>query len=109
MTRHITSLPSMYEPPSSSNPKSVIGLHKNNNISPKRAELSGSKTLAACRTTSGINPIMWLSMTRKERSCCIRWEICWLSGAELDDHQYPTSTQQQYQNENPSQATINMN
>ncbi|KAI7859582.1 hypothetical protein BDC45DRAFT_426914, partial [Circinella umbellata] len=41
-----------------------------------------SKTLAACRTTLGIDPIMWLPMTRKEQSRCIRWRIGWLPGGK---------------------------
>ncbi|KAG2227560.1 hypothetical protein INT45_002245, partial [Circinella minor] len=60
------------EPPSLTDLKSATSQHSNNNLSSKRAELSGLKTLAGGRNTLGVDPIMWLPMTRKERSRCIR-------------------------------------
>ena len=58
--------------------KWAIRQHKNNNLPSKRAEISRSKTLAACRTILGVDLILWIPMTTKERSWCIRWRIGWL-------------------------------
>lgn len=38
------------------------------------------KFLKACRPHLGFDPIMWLPMTTKERSKCIRWRLGWLPG-----------------------------
>lgn len=34
--------------------------------------------LRACRPTLGIGPILWLPMTRQERSRCLRWRLGWM-------------------------------
>ncbi|KAI9271689.1 hypothetical protein BDA99DRAFT_594820 [Phascolomyces articulosus] len=39
-----------------------------------------NRLLALCRPKLILNPILWILMTRKERSCYIRWRMGWLSG-----------------------------
>ncbi|KAI7858118.1 hypothetical protein BDC45DRAFT_412646, partial [Circinella umbellata] len=39
--------------------------------------------LAACRPKLVIDPILWLPMSRKERSRCIRWRLGWLPGGKV--------------------------
>ena len=41
-----------------------------------------SKLLPCCRPTVSFDPILWLSMTRKERSRCTGWRLGWLPGCE---------------------------
>ena len=41
-----------------------------------------SKLLSCCRPTVSLDPILWLPMTRKERSRCIRWRLGWLPGGK---------------------------
>ncbi|KAI9266811.1 hypothetical protein BDA99DRAFT_421021, partial [Phascolomyces articulosus] len=36
--------------------------------------------LALCRPKLILDPILWIPMTRKERSRCIRWRMGWLPG-----------------------------
>ncbi|ORE03043.1 hypothetical protein BCV72DRAFT_185050, partial [Rhizopus microsporus var. microsporus] len=37
-----------------------------------------SNLLSLCRPTISSDPILWLPMTRLERSRCIRWRLGWL-------------------------------
>ncbi|KAI9248565.1 hypothetical protein BDA99DRAFT_525027 [Phascolomyces articulosus] len=57
--------------------KCILLLHQ-------RLELSTNDNsnglLALCRSELVLDPILWAPMTRKERSCCIRWRIGWLPG-----------------------------
>jgi hypothetical protein len=39
-----------------------------------------SKLLSLCRPTLSVDPIIWLPMTRMERSRCIIWRLGWLPG-----------------------------
>jgi hypothetical protein len=41
-----------------------------------------TKLLAGCRTRISLDPILWLPMTRAERSRCIRWRLGWLPGGK---------------------------
>ncbi|EIE88785.1 hypothetical protein RO3G_13496 [Rhizopus delemar RA 99-880] len=40
------------------------------------------KLLSCYRPTASLDPILWLSMTQKERSRCIRWSLGWLPGGK---------------------------
>lgn len=37
-----------------------------------------SKLLSQCRNKLAVDPILWLPMTRSERSRCLRWRFGWL-------------------------------
>lgn len=43
----------------------------------------GSKLLSFCRPKLSINPILWIPMTHRERSRCIRWRLGWLPNGRL--------------------------
>ncbi|KAG1548195.1 hypothetical protein G6F49_009974 [Rhizopus delemar] len=45
-------------------------------------QCKNSKLLSCCRPTVSLDPILWLPMTRKERSRCIRWRLGWLPGGK---------------------------
>ena len=53
--------------------KLSICQHRVENHVSKITAATGSKTLAACRPKLGIDPIMWIPMSNKECSRCIRW------------------------------------
>jgi hypothetical protein len=42
----------------------------------------GHILLSRCRPKLGVDPILWLPMTRIERSRCIRWRLGWLPGGK---------------------------
>ncbi|KAI9309764.1 hypothetical protein BX666DRAFT_1873113, partial [Dichotomocladium elegans] len=39
---------------------------------------TNSKLISVCRPTVSLDPILWLPMTREERSRCLRWRLGWL-------------------------------
>lgn len=43
---------------------------------------SDSLLLSSCRTSLGIDPILWLPMTCSERSRVLRWRLGWLPGGK---------------------------
>ncbi|KAG2224393.1 hypothetical protein INT45_002932 [Circinella minor] len=54
-----------------------------NELSQKINAPIGAINLAACRPKLVIDPILWLPMSRKERSRCIRWRLGWLPGGKI--------------------------
>jgi hypothetical protein len=40
-----------------------------------------SVLLTHCRPTISLDPVLWLPMSKSERSRCIRWRLGWLPGA----------------------------
>ncbi|KAL4209705.1 hypothetical protein AB4K20DRAFT_1977725 [Rhizopus microsporus] len=44
--------------------------------------LSHSKLLSNCRRSISLDPILWLPMSKSERSCCILWRLGWLPGGK---------------------------
>ncbi|KAJ8652485.1 hypothetical protein O0I10_011883 [Lichtheimia ornata] len=38
--------------------------------------------LTACRPNLGVDPIMWIPMSKMERSRCVRWRLGWLPGGK---------------------------
>ncbi|KAI9310188.1 hypothetical protein BX666DRAFT_1870800 [Dichotomocladium elegans] len=38
--------------------------------------------LSRCRPRPSVDPVLWLPMTRMERSRCIRWRLGWLPGGK---------------------------
>ncbi|KAG1167700.1 hypothetical protein G6F36_012458 [Rhizopus arrhizus] len=43
-----------------------------------RQQCRTSKQLSHCRRSISIDPILWLPMSKSERSRCIRWRLGWL-------------------------------
>ncbi|KAI7858777.1 hypothetical protein BDC45DRAFT_413535, partial [Circinella umbellata] len=68
--------------PTTQDLKLYIRQHRVANHVSTLTAVTGSKTLAACRPKLGIDPIMWIPMSNKERSRCIRWRIGWLPGGK---------------------------
>ena len=54
-------------------------LHQNQEI---RQRCWGSKLLSNCRRSISLDPILWLLMSKSERSRCIRWRLGWLPGGK---------------------------
>ncbi|PHZ13565.1 uncharacterized protein RHIMIDRAFT_236619 [Rhizopus microsporus ATCC 52813] len=40
------------------------------------------KLLSSCRRSISLDPILWLPMSKSERSRCIRWRLGWLPGSK---------------------------
>ncbi|KAG1540170.1 hypothetical protein G6F49_012192 [Rhizopus delemar] len=47
-----------------------------------RQQRRTSKQLSHCRRSISIDPILWLPMSKSERSRCIRWRLGWLPGGK---------------------------
>ncbi|KAG1138667.1 hypothetical protein G6F37_009849 [Rhizopus arrhizus] len=47
-----------------------------------RQRCRNSKLLFNCRRSISLDPILWLSMLKSDRSCCIRWRLGWLPGGK---------------------------
>lgn len=43
-----------------------------------RRTMIKTKFLSLCRPKVAVDPILWLPMTREERSRCVRWRLGWL-------------------------------
>ena len=57
--------------------KATIRQHLIDNLNTIR---SNAKLLKCCRSKMSVNPIMWIPMSNKEISHCIRWRLGWLPG-----------------------------
>jgi hypothetical protein len=58
-----------------------------------RRSSSSSMLLSKCRPKISTDPILWLPMTRSERSRCIRWRLGWLPGGKPSPcPRHPTCT-----------------
>ncbi|KAG2228052.1 hypothetical protein INT45_012076, partial [Circinella minor] len=68
--------------PSKNELKSAIHQHRANNLTSILTDTTRSKTLAVNRPRLGVDPIMWMPMSNKDRSRCIRWRIGWLPGGK---------------------------
>ncbi|KAG0811698.1 hypothetical protein G6F16_007520 [Rhizopus arrhizus] len=47
-----------------------------------RQRCRNSKLLSNCRRSISLDPILWLPMSKSERSRCIRWRLGWLPGGK---------------------------
>ncbi|KAL4214188.1 hypothetical protein AB4K20DRAFT_1792719 [Rhizopus microsporus] len=47
-----------------------------------RQRCRDSKLLSNCRRSISLDPILWLPMSKSERSRCIRWRLGWLPGGK---------------------------
>ena len=61
--------------PTSKDIKTTAKQYRTNNLTTILDAALGSKTLKGCRQQLGVDPIVWIPMTKKERSRCIRWRI----------------------------------
>ncbi|KAI9255129.1 hypothetical protein BDA99DRAFT_153403 [Phascolomyces articulosus] len=66
---------------SSAKPKNVLEFPKFYIFSAIHCSNS-AKILKACRPNLEVDPILWIPMTKKECSRCIRWRIGWLPGGK---------------------------
>ncbi|ORE04530.1 hypothetical protein BCV72DRAFT_312765 [Rhizopus microsporus var. microsporus] len=48
-----------------------------------RQRCRNSKLLSSCRRSISLDPILWLLMSKSERSRCIHWRLGWLPGGKL--------------------------
>ncbi|CEG82454.1 hypothetical protein RMATCC62417_16523 [Rhizopus microsporus] len=47
-----------------------------------RQRCRNSKLLSNCRRSISLDPILWLPMSKSERSRCMRWRLGWLPGGK---------------------------
>ena len=73
-------LPPPYNDISGTMLKTIIRQYLVDNFENIRSAPTGAKLLCACLPKLGVDPIMWIPMTNKERSRCIRWRLGWLPG-----------------------------
>ncbi|PHZ12165.1 uncharacterized protein RHIMIDRAFT_284199, partial [Rhizopus microsporus ATCC 52813] len=43
-----------------------------------RQRCRNSKLLSSCRRSISLDPILWMPISKSERSRCIRWRLSWL-------------------------------
>ncbi|KAG1195055.1 hypothetical protein G6F70_008529 [Rhizopus microsporus] len=55
--------------------------YRQDNLNKKRST-HASVLLMHCRPTISLDPILWLPMSKSERSRCIRWRLGWLPGGQ---------------------------
>ncbi|KAI7851205.1 hypothetical protein BDC45DRAFT_572294 [Circinella umbellata] len=79
----IQQLPEVLSNLTSKELKAGIRLFLQNNLNSIRSAVTGSKLLSCCLPNLSVDPIMWLPMTNRERSRCIRWRLGWLPGGRL--------------------------
>jgi hypothetical protein len=53
--------------------------YRQGNLNNKRST-HASVLLTHCRPTISLNPVLWLPISKPERSRCIRWRLGWLPG-----------------------------
>ena len=68
--------------PTSKDVKTIAKQYRADNLKTLLDAATGSKILKACRPKLGVDPVLWIPMTKKERSQCIRWRIGWLPGGK---------------------------
>ena len=61
--------------------RSIQREYRQDNLSKKRSTHT-SVLLMHCRPTISLYPILWLPMSKSERSRCIRWRLGWLPGGQ---------------------------
>ncbi|KAG1463702.1 hypothetical protein G6F46_004888 [Rhizopus delemar] len=59
--------------------RSVQREYCQDNLNRKRS-MHASVLLIHCRPSIYLNPVLWLPMSKSERSRCIRWRLVWLPG-----------------------------
>ncbi|ORE11537.1 hypothetical protein BCV72DRAFT_324440 [Rhizopus microsporus var. microsporus] len=47
-----------------------------------RQRCRNSKLLSSCRRSISLDPILWMPISKSERSRCIRWRLSWLPGGK---------------------------
>ncbi|KAG1396711.1 hypothetical protein G6F60_009458 [Rhizopus arrhizus] len=64
--------------------KSIQRDYRQGNLDNKRST-HASVLLQHCRPTISLDPVLWLPMSKSERSRCIRWRLGWLPGGRYKD------------------------
>ena len=63
--------------------KTTIRQYLTDTLDHIRSSPSKAKLLSCCLPKLGVDPIMWVPMSNKERSRCIRWRLGWLPGGRF--------------------------